>query len=444
MTSDAVIQNAPTTYAPLSSLSAWGDNYNEGDVGKIIMSLREFGYNRSIAVWNGVVMAGNHTFLALTELKRQGETIGGNLRVEGDEWHILVSDLNHLSEEEAVAYAIADNKTASAATTNLERLTAHLQSLKSRRESLFEATGYDNDDLQEMLAYLKKRKNFHDPRPPNPNADERFMERWQTQVGQVWVIPSANAEGDHRLGVGDCTDAPLVKRVLMGETPLLCVTDPPYGVNYDADWRRRILNSSIQNGTIENDDKANWADAIALAMPDVLYMWHAAVRAGEVQFAIEELGYDLRYQIIWRKPAGSVPISRGAYHWAHEPCMYFVRRGKAAHWQGSRKETSVWEVDNRSQTGRDPDDPNSFESGHSTQKPVELYTPPIRNHLRAGQWLYEPFAGSGTAFIAAELEQRLCRGIELHPPYAAAILQRLADMGLEPRLEDAPETQEGE
>jgi len=58
---------------------------------------------------------------------------------------------------------------------------------------------------------------------------------------------------------------------------------------------------------------------------------------------------------------------------------------------------------------------------------------PIRNH--EGD-VYDPFLGSGTTMVAAEQLGRLCYGMEISPPYVAVALQRLADMGLEPRKVD--------
>ncbi len=74
------------------------------------------------------------------------------------------------------------------------------------------------------------------------------------------------------------------------------------------------------------------------------------------------------------------------------------------------------------------------QNAHPMQKPVELYAVPIRNHTKAAEIVAEPFAGSGTQFIAAESEGRVCYGLELEPRYAAVCLERMANIGLRPRL----------
>jgi DNA modification methylase len=57
------------------------------------------------------------------------------------------------------------------------------------------------------------------------------------------------------------------------------------------------------------------------------------------------------------------------------------------------------------------------------------------NHLKQGEIAYEPFAGSGSQFVAAEQTRRRCFGCEIEPKYVAVCLERLSGMGLEPRLD---------
>ena len=91
----------------------------------------------------------------------------------------------------------------------------------------------------------------------------------------------------------------------------------------------------------------------------VPYVWHGGLRSVEQATSLEDAGFAIRSQIIWNK--GRLVISRGDYHWQHEACWYAVRKGKKGHWNGSRTESTVWDIAK----------PQSSETGHSTQKPVE-------------------------------------------------------------------------
>ena len=105
-------------------------------------------------------------------------------------------------------------------------------------------------------------------------------------------------------------------------------------------------------------------------------------------------------------------LPRGDMPWA---------TGKAAHWRGDRTRTTLWEIANNNPFGNQ----NHAQSwGHGTQKPVECMRRPIVNNSRPGQAIYDPFLGSGTSLIAAEMSARICYGLELNPVYVDVIVRR--------------------
>jgi DNA modification methylase len=228
-----------------------------------------------------------------------------------------------------------------------------------------------------------------------------------SQAGDAWLL------GKHRLVCGDSTDQITVARALNGVVPHLMVTDPPYGVNYDPAWRSILAAdaSGLAKGVVLNDDRADWREAWALFPGDVAYVWHGALHAAAVAESLEASGFAVRSQIIWDKTR--LVIGRGDYHWQHEPAWYAVRRGKAGHWAGGRNQTTVWQIPHR-----------KSESGHGTEKPVECMKRPIENNSSPGQAVYEPFCGSGTTIIAAEITGRVCHAIELNPAYVDVAVKR--------------------
>jgi DNA modification methylase len=235
--------------------------------------------------------------------------------------------------------------------------------------------------------------------------------------------------GPHRLICGDSTQAEVAARALEGVTPQLMVTDPPYGVEYDADWRNRAARSDGSMlgaqavGVVQNDDQASWLEAYRHFEGDVAYVWHADRFASVVERDLAELGFELRAQIIWAKT--NFAISRGHYHYQHEPCWYAVRKGGTGHWAGDRKQTTLWQIEK----------PQKSETGHSTQKPIECMARPIRNHTVKGDVVYDPFSGSGTTIMACEQMGRVARVVEIHPPYVALAIERWhRETGLTPEL----------
>lgn len=189
------------------------------------------------------------------------------------------------------------------------------------------------------------------------------------------------------------------------------VTDPPYGVEYNATWRDKIDRPGRARGVVLNDDRCDWREAWELFPGDIVYCWHAGLHATGVAASLMACDFKIRSQIIWDK--GRLIISRGHYHWRHEACWYAVRKLKTANWQGDRKQTTVWQIPHR-----------RSDTGHSTQKPIDCMRRPMLNHTFQGDAVYDPFLGSGTSVIAAELIGRRCFGIELNPEYVAIVIAR--------------------
>jgi DNA modification methylase len=232
------------------------------------------------------------------------------------------------------------------------------------------------------------------------------------KLGDIWSL------GKHRLVCGDATDPAVVASALNGAVPHLMVTDPPYGVNYDPSWRAKVIDAASGRnkagralGKVTNDDRADWREAWALFPGDVAYVWHGVLRGDQVRASLEASKFEIRSQIIWDK--GRLIISRGHYHWRHEPCWYAVREGRTGHWSGDRKQTTVWLMPHR-----------RSETGHGTQKPLLAMQRPIENNSLPGDAVYDPFVGSGTTVIAAEITGRICHAVEIDPVYVDVAIRR--------------------
>lgn len=317
------------------------------------------------------------------------------------------------SEEMKRAARIADNKRGKDSEWNPELLTAELLALRSADFDLSKI-GFSST---EIAALTERTPGHTDPDETPPPPEKPFV-----QTGDLWTL------GRHRLIVGDSTDEAVVNRLLGKDDPVLCVTDPPYGVDYNADWRNQAARASpgmrrtigaTSTGKVENDHRADWREAFALFKGDVIYCWHAGKFGRVVAQSLEACGFEIAYQLIWAKPVHV--IGRGDYHWQHEPCWYAVRKGKNHRWNGSRKETTLWQIENMHRTQGNVDD---GKTAHSTQKPVECMKRPMENNSKPGEAVYDPFVGSGTSIIAAEASGRVCLAVELNPAYAQMAIER--------------------
>jgi DNA modification methylase len=382
---------------PIERLIPYANNarlHSAADLDKIGASIRKWGWTMPALVdENGVLLAGHARAAAAAKL---GLT------------SIPVIVARGWSEDEKRAYRLADNQLAVRASWDPEQLSKELRDLKFGEFDLG-LIGFEPDQLEIFLGDLGSNGRT------DPDSVPSLPDQPVTRRSDVWLL------GDHRIGCGDSTSEAEVARVLMGSQPHLMVTDPPYGVDYDPSWRagRNQSAGNLAQGKVLNDDRADWRDAYALFPGDVVYIWFGALRGDAVAAGLAACGFQLRAQIVWAKQ--HFTLSRGDYHWKHETCWYAVRDGKTSHWQGGRKQTTLWEIANNNPFGNGQREESS---GHGTQKPVECMRRPIANNSRPGQAIYDPFLGSGTSLIAAEMSGRVCYGLELDPAYVDVVVRR--------------------
>ena len=380
--------------------------HSDEQVSQIAASIKEWGWTVPCLIEpDGGIIAGHGRVMAAQKLGIK-------------EVPCMVAD--GWTEAQKRAYIIADNKLALNAGWDDEMLKVELGELSDLDFDL-SLTGFDEGEIGAFLADDPNDGLTDADDVPEPPADPVTVE------GDVWIL------GRHRIICGSSTDAHTVEALLGEVKPHLMVTDPPYGVEYDPKWRLESgVNKAHQKraeGVIMNDDNSDWREAWALFPGDVAYVWHGALHAANVAESLEASKFQIRSQIIWAKQR--LVMGRGHYHWQHEPCWYAVRG--TASWNGDRKQSTLWQIQNMHRTQGSVDD---GKTNHSTQKPVECMKRPIENNSSPGQAVYEPFSGSGTTIIAGEMTGRHIYAIELNPAYVDVAIKRWQDFtGQQAKLE---------
>jgi DNA modification methylase len=374
---------------PIERLVPYARNartHSEIQISQIAASIREWGWTSPVLVAeDGTIIAGHGRVLAAQKLRIA---------------QVPVMVATGWSEAQRRAYTIADNKLTLNGGWDQELLGLEIGEL--------EVLGFDLD----LIGFSDDERALLAARPTDgltdPDAVPDLPSHPVTRPGDLWVL------GGHRLICGDSTSSEDASRLLAGVNPHLMVTDPPYGVSYDPTWRKRAgVNLNPRKlGKVVNDDQDDWREAWALFSGSVAYIWHASLHTSEVKQSLEVSGFGMRAQIIWAKDRFA--FSRGHYHWQHEPCWYAVRGTSGAHWSGDRKQSTVWTINARDDDGH----------GHGTQKPVECMRRPIENNSSPGQAIYDPFSGSGTTIIAAEMTGRFCLAVEIDPAYVDVTVLR--------------------
>ena len=338
-----------------------------------MMSLRPIVYDPDTME----VLGGNQRLLAIRAL---------GMKEIPDDW---AKSADELTEEEKREFILRDN--IQAGDWDFEML----------------STEFAEFDLGEMGMDMPDI-NVTPPDATEDDFDEPDIQTVQTDIKRGDIIEI----GRHRLMCGDSTSESDVNALLVGNKPQLMVTDPPYGVEYNAEWRKESgLTKGGSFGKVINDDNADWTKAWVLSPSDVCYVYHAGIKTVEVYNSLLKAGYEPINLIIWNK--NTLVIGRGDYHHKHEPIWYMHKKGKKHLWAGSRKESTVWDINKPSRT----------ETIHSTQKPIECMAKPIKNHT--AKEIYDPFLGSGTTMVACHQLDRICYGMEISEQYCQVIVDRM-------------------
>ena len=376
--------------------------HDDRQVAAIAGSIREFGFT------NPVLIDGQDGIIA-----GHGRVLGA---MKAGLAEVPCIRLAHLTDAQRRAYILADNRLAeTGGGWDAAMLAAEVESIDWAE---LESFGLDDMDLGEILADAERVAEGDADAEPQVDRAEELNKTWGVKAGDLWLV------GEHRLVCGDSTKADDVGRVLGDARPVLMVTDPPYGVEYEggqANDRKREK--------LAGDESADlYAPSLAIAseyMPvGAWYVWHAGRCAAPVYAAIDGAGFEIRALLIWNKLKPHYGAPSAHYCQKHEPCLYAVR-GNAA-FCGPSNECTVWDIDQ----------PRKNEH-HPTQKPIECMARPMRNH--DAPEVYDPFLGSGTTMVAAQNLGRKCYGLEISPAYCAVILQRMADAfpGIDIRKADA-------
>ena len=368
--------------------------HSEAQVAQIANSICEFGFTNPVLIdADGGIIAGHGRVLGARALNMS---------------EVPCIRLGHLSDAQKRAYIIADNKLALNAGWDDELLALELRELMDGGYDVG-LTGFDLPEIDELLADLDaKKEGATDPDDAPPVQEEAV-----SQPGDVWLL------GRHRIMCGDSTDAGSVALLMNGDKSALMQTDPPYGINYDS--AEIHVNGSNKHAPIANDAMTGeqlqdfLENIIRAALPSLranaaFYLWHPMLTQGTFFAAAAAADILIHRQIIWAKP--SLLLGRGDYHWQHELCFYGWVKGNRPPFYGPRNQTTLWHVGKETR------------KEHPTAKPVALWIPPIENHTKAGEIMYEPFSGSGSQIIAAEQTARRCYAMELSPQYVDVAVRR--------------------
>jgi DNA modification methylase len=383
---------------------------NDDAVDAVAASITEFGFRQPLVLdESDVIVVGHTRFKAAQKLGMEFVPV-----------HVAMG----LSPEQARAYRIADNQTASIAVWDQDKLPLELMALQEAGFDL-DLTGFSADELLELMQSPIEGLTDPDAVPEPP--DEAV-----TQPGDLWIL------GNHRLLCGDSAKAEDVDRLLAGASIHLVNTDPPYNVkveprsnnaiaaglssfatNHEATTEKlRPKDRPLENDFVSDQEfdrlLAAWFGNLSrVLLPGrAFYLWGGYSNCANYPRAIAAAGLYFSQWVIWDKQ--HPVLTRKDFMGAHEVCYYGWKEGAAHQFFGPNNATDLWAVKKVTPTAMI----------HLTEKPVELAARAMEYSSKAGENVLDLFGGSGSTLIAAEQTGRRAYLMEIDCLYADVIVQR--------------------
>lgn len=406
-------------YIPVSALKPYEHNarkHGQTDLAAIIASIREFGFNDPIGLWkDNVIIEGHGRLLAAIEIGMDA---------------VPCIRLDHLTDEQRRAYALAHNRTAELSEWNFEIRDEELAKIFAIDMSAF---GFDA---------AEEDPDIVEDEPPAIPTTAR------TKTGDIYQL------GPHRLICGDCTDPGVLEDLATGSMAELLLTDPPYNVDYSG--KNVSLNKAGKGNHVQTDitnDKME-AEAFRKFLSSAFREADQHMKAGaafyvwcvdnQIPAFMDAIPWRYHQTLIWVK--NNLVLGHLDYQKKHEPCLYGWKTGDHFFIE-SRQEVSVFDdtvdldklkkaelramldqiLQDRQETSVIYEDKPMLSGIHPTMKPVGLFARLIKNSSKAGGIVLDPFGGSGTTMMACEQLGRVCLMSEIDPRYCDAIVTRWED-----------------
>lgn len=357
--------------------------HDAAQVSKLAGSIREFGFNNPVLIDkdNGII-AGHGRVMAAQSLSLDT---------------VPCIRLGHLSDTQRRAYILADNRLAEiGGGWDEEMLKLELAELGDLDVDL-DAIGFGAEDLA-ALNPAEITDGLTDPdEVPDPPVDP------VTVLGDVWVL------GNHRLMCGDSTSIDSVNVLLEGNKAQMVHTDPPYGVEYQSNYRTK----SAKFAQLKNDDTfLDVAPVIDACSNGWVFVWTSWKVLAKWLDQFESFGYPSN-QVIWHKPGGGIGDLKKTFSSDYETALVWNRGAELT----GKRIGSVWKITK--------DGANEYL--HPTQKPVALAEEAIDKTTKSGWIILDLFGGSGSTLIACHKTGRHARLMELDPKYCDVIVNRWQD-----------------
>jgi DNA modification methylase len=384
--------------------------HSRGQITALAKSIDAFGFNAPVlADKNGNILAGHGRVEA-------AKSIGMT--------QVPVVFLHHLTDAEAKAYMLADNKLTDRSSWDDDKLAVQLRELSDLVLSFeIEATGFEAPEIDfriqslEDVDSLDQADNFRMAGGPPASA-----------VGELWHLDN------HRIYCGNALDEVAYATLMAGNNAAATFTDPPYNVRIDGhvSGNGNIHHREFPMATGEMS-RSEFTTFLASALTSIcqhsvpgalIYTCMDWRHMSELLRAGELSGCDFLNLCVWVKSNGGM----GSLYRSRHELVFLFRNGSEPHQNNiqlgrfGRNRTNVWNYQGGNAFARKGSKRNL--ELHPTAKPILLVADAIQDSTDRDDIVLDPFLGSGTTLLAAERTGRRCYAIELDPLYVDTAIER--------------------
>jgi DNA modification methylase len=411
----SVQQRLEIVYRLLESLKPNPKNpraHSPKQLKQIANSMSTFGFNVPILIDSDNKIIAGHGRAEASKLR--GITEVPTIRLE------------HLTEAQARAFMIADNRLTENSEWNERLLGKELKEISELDlDFSLELTGFEMGQIDVFIESLDSTIEKDDPADNIPASGKVQVSR----PTDIWLL------GKHRVYCGSALEQSSYDALLQSERAALVFTDPPYNVpiEHHASGKGEIKHSNFLMASGEMSEvefTAFLARACELQSKysvegSIHYICMDWRHVGELLAAGKKAYAELKNLCVWSKDRGGM----GSLYRSQHELVFVFKNGVAPHrnniqlGQFGRTRSNIWQYPSVNSFGRSGEEGNLL-ALHPTVKPVALVADAILDCSARGDIVLDPFLGSGTTIIAAERSGRICCGLELDPMYVDTIVRR--------------------
>src|SRR3984885_11816364 len=383
--------------------------HGRAQISAIAKSIEAFGFNAPILVdKNNKIVAGHGRYEAAKLLGLD---------------KVPIVSLSHLTETQAKAYLLADNKLTDRSTWDDNKLAIQLRELSDLvLEFDIEAIGFEPPEIDLRIQSLDSALE---------DADDQFELATGpvvSRIGDLWLL------GSHRLYCGSALDATSYDALSNGERAAAAITDPPYNVkiggHVSGNGRTTHREFAMASGEMS---EAEFTDFLLQTFQRIraycrdgalIYSFMDWRHMSEILSAGRAASLDLLNLCVWANTNGGV----GAMYRSRHELVFVFKSGKDPHTNSvqlgrfGRNRSNVWNSPGANSFARSG--PRKQLESHPTVKPIALVADAILDCTQRNDIVIDPYLGSGTTILAAERTGRRCHAVEIDGRYVDTAIRR--------------------